>query len=462
MYFIVSYGATMICWHTYREWVRKKGVAVKYTPKIIILIFLFFSNSFYGHGFSDNTLVKLSDGSHATIYSICLYALDHKLSIVSCDIGKLCTINQLVETGKRSKCNCSIRLGFTDQYNQANDITCTPLQEFYVPAISKWLPAYMLTPGDALLTENLTTKTIVYKEFVEKPLKIYMLEVQNTHTFFVGKDSILTHNIFLPVTIGMGFAISFGSFATGTVGSFFGPIGLAMGFAFGGIAGIAFKALYEKRVPRYKTFNCSINIVKNNNLKSSGCFIPECTSESSYIYLRSSDNDLFDKPTGCIEITPLTLDQRTINGCDKQQNVESIYNDGCFQPTEQSEQLPFYSQEKPSIKEKPQPGNKPLSARNWKEFENTPIGQEHGKKFVHTGRYNPKDGSPIRKLTEDISNTEMFKKNHYYALDRFHDGDHFEVWDKKEKWIGVANLDGSKNEKKTNAEKNPNNRNLPK
>ena len=64
---------------------------------------------------------------------------------------------------------------------------------------------------------------------------------------------------------------------------------------------------------------------------------------------------------------------------------------------------------------------------------------------------NPKDGSPVRKLSEDIPNTEMFKKNRYFALDRFHEGDHFEVWDKNRNWIGVSNLDGSKNEKKTNA-----------
>lgn len=56
----------------------------------------------------------------------------------------------------------------------------------------------------------------------------------------------------------------------------------------------------------------------------------------------------------------------------------------------------------------------------------------------------------------------MFKKDHYYALDRFHDGDHFEVWDKKGNWIGVANLDGSKNEKKTNAEKDKPSRSIKK
>jgi hypothetical protein len=39
--------------------------------------------------------------------------------------------------------------------------------------------------------------------------------------------------------------------------------------------------------------------------------------------------------------------------------------------------------------------------------------------------------------------------------DRAHQGDHFEVWDKKGNWVGVANLDGSKNIQKTLAEINP-------
>jgi hypothetical protein len=159
-------------------------------------------------------------------------------------------------------------------------------------------------PGDALLTENLTTKILVYKELIEKPLKIYMLEVHNAHTFFVGEDSILTHNIFLPAAIGIGFAIPFGSVATGTIGGFFGPIGLGIGIAIGGVAGIAFKSLYEKRIPRYKSFDCSINFIKNDTNRPSGCFVPEYSGNSSHIYVTPLDDNLVSKPTGCIEITP--------------------------------------------------------------------------------------------------------------------------------------------------------------
>ena len=45
----------------------------------------------------------------------------------------------------------------------------------------------------------------------------------------------------------------------------------------------------------------------------------------------------------------------------------------------------------------------------------------------------------------------MFKEGNFVALDKFHAGDHMEVWDKKGNWIGVSNLDGSRNHMKSNA-----------
>lgn len=46
--------------------------------------------------------------------------------------------------------------------------------------------------------------------------------------------------------------------------------------------------------------------------------------------------------------------------------------------------------------------------------------------------------------------------NYFVPLspDPAHQGDHFEVWDKKGNWVGLANLDGSKNLQKTLAETN--------
>jgi len=55
----------------------------------------------------------------------------------------------------------------------------------------------------------------------------------------------------------------------------------------------------------------------------------------------------------------------------------------------------------------------------------------------------------------------MFEKGNLLAPDRYHRGDHFEVWDEDGIWIGVANIDGSKNASKSESVKNKNERRLP-
>lgn len=101
-------------------------------------------------------------------------------------------------------------------------------------------------------------------------------------------------------------------------------------------------------------------------------------------------------------------------------------------------------------------------ARNWKEFFNTcPVGQKYKTRFKNTSKQNPKDGAPIYEVVKDIPGAEMFKEGNLLAPDRYHKGDHFEVWNEDGSWIGVANLDGSRNEAKSEAVKNKNERGLP-
>jgi len=234
-------------------------------------------------------------------------------------------------------------------------------------------------------------------------------------------------------------------------------MGLIGGIIIGGIASIAIKAIYKNRIPKYDTPTFNISFIKNScdniafhneeiSTTQPGCFTIQEPIDVSCAY--PIENPLPQISTGCIEIEVNTPSRYITNGCSKNHEKEKQHNDGCFQPINEP------GSENPNIR------NQKPTARNWKEFDNTPIGQQHGKKFVHTGKQNSKDGSPIKKLTEDIPNTEMFKKDYHFALDRFHDGDHFEVWNKRGKWIGVANLDGSKNHKKTDAVTNTASRDL--
>jgi hypothetical protein len=452
------------------ERLLKKGKSVRCTIKKVIYFSCVFVFAAYGHGFGPHTLIQLTDGSQDTIYSVCLRALQKPISVASYDISHACTIDQPVVTGKRSTTNCYIQLSFDNRPTSAHDIVSTPTQEFYVLALNQWVPAYLLQTGDALLTKKMTVKPITRKNFVSESLNIYMLEIASSHTFFVGKHAILTHNIFLPVALNLGFVVPFGGVASGAVGSFFGPIGLVGGAIFGGVIGIAIKAFCKKRISRYETpvFNIAYlqnschNIALSKDDRStvpSGCFTVQNLIDISCAY--PIENPLPQIQAGCVEIEISVANDHITNFCSKSHDQATTHNSGCFEPNPHNQEGSGYSQGKNAQPENKGRYNGP-TARNWKEFEgNCPIGQKYGKKFVHTGIQNPKDGSPVRKLSEDIPNTEMFKKGYHFALDKFHDGDHFEVWNKRKEWIGVANLDGSENKKKTNAETDKKKRNLP-
>lgn len=452
---------------------HKKGTIVLHKTKrdffhFICSFIIFLHSTVHGHGFAYKTPVKLANGSYQSLGTVCHRALHDTVSLASYDTHKLCNVNQYVKHAGRSTSNCYLQLRFDAG---TNNITCSPTQEFYIPSIHKWVPAYALKPGDALLSKNDIAKILVYIEFIEKPLKTYTVEVQGTHTFFVGQDSILTHNMVLPIAFTVGFSLPFGSAVAGTAGTFFGPVGVIGGVVVGGIISIAVKIACENRVPRYKKSVHDIAAIKtyrhnimqhneevNAKVKIDGCFTPTGEINIVNIHVTPIENPLLQKPTGCIEIE--INSENIAKGCFEHKETEKINDDGCFQPVEQDDQILFNTQDKAPATEKQNSGNKPLIVRNWKEFEDTPMGREHGKKFIHTGKCNPKDGSPIRKLIADIPDAEMFKKDHLFAIDRLHD-DHFEVWNKRGKWIGVANLDGSKNHKKTNAVTDTSNRDLP-
>lgn len=222
--------------------------------KVILSIVVFFVHTTaHGHGFSADTLVQLGDGSLQTIHTVCLRSLHNKILVSSYNVDVSCKTNQLVKVGRRSQSNCYVRLGFDVGFNDStrNDIVCTPMQEFYLPQVHTWAPAYTLKVGDALLTKDKGAKRITYVQFVHKPLTIYTLEIKKSHTFFVGNHSVSTHNMLLPMAFNVGLSVPFGTAAFGTAGSFFGPIGLIGGVVLGGIIGLTVKAMYEDRIPAY-------------------------------------------------------------------------------------------------------------------------------------------------------------------------------------------------------------------
>lgn len=235
-----------------------------------IFIYIFSSIQLNAHGFAQGTLIKSSEDGWWSIEQVCRLLRKHnKQSVASYDFHANCLVNQRVKSGAESKTNCHFRIGFDD--HRSHDIVCTPTQEFYIPLSHEWMPAYRLKVGDTFLSQYDTLVKITYVEFVKQPIQVYSIEVKNTHNFFVGYYSILTHNMFLPVALGVGLGGSFGSGAAagGAAGGFFGPITFVGGIVVGGLIGIAVKMFsHDKQLRQYHlTFDTNVidTHLKNDN-----------------------------------------------------------------------------------------------------------------------------------------------------------------------------------------------------
>ena len=76
------------------------------------------------------------------------------------------------------------------------EIVATPEHPFYVSQ-KGWVSACELRVGDILVSVN-GKYVIVEKiqhEILEKPITVYNFEVEDFHTYYVGKNSILVHNV---------------------------------------------------------------------------------------------------------------------------------------------------------------------------------------------------------------------------------------------------------------------------
>ena len=75
------------------------------------------------------------------------------------------------------------------------EIVTTPSHPFYVPKFG-WTLAINLRAGDILVLSNgeYVVVEAIQHEILESPIKVYNFEVQDFHTYFVGKNSVLVHN----------------------------------------------------------------------------------------------------------------------------------------------------------------------------------------------------------------------------------------------------------------------------
>jgi hypothetical protein len=191
-----------------------KKVGMKHIPfllQAVAISVVFQQLPLYSHGFSVHTMVRTT-GSWCRIEQICRSVVEEEnVYLTSYDIHRnFFTKNQVQSVGE-SDTNCYIRLGFDEWFD--DDIVCTPTQEFYLFETKQWLPACQLKVGDKLLSAGTPLgggKTITHIELIKKHLKVYAIEVKETHTFLVGRHCIVTHNVLLPALM-VGLSIPFGA-----------------------------------------------------------------------------------------------------------------------------------------------------------------------------------------------------------------------------------------------------------
>jgi len=82
-----------------------------------------------------------------------------------------------------------------------NEIITTPTHPFYTPK-NGGTAAIALRAGDILVTVN-GAQVVVEKvehELLENPVTVYNFEVEGLHTYYVGTDEVLVHNMCKPVS----------------------------------------------------------------------------------------------------------------------------------------------------------------------------------------------------------------------------------------------------------------------
>ena len=226
------------------------------TKNIFAYFLVFMSTAYFtllGHGFGTHTLVHMADNSIEEIGMLCRRVLDKKLAVISYDAEAATLINAPILRCGTSTTHRYVQFCFNGSLTRESTsrIICTPTQEFYSPISHTWVPAYQLQAGDALLCKQ-GIKTIADIAYVKQSLEIYTLQIQNTHTFFVGYHGALTHNMVIPAALGMGFSIPFGSAAGSTAGSFFGPITLVAGAVLGSAIGAFVSIVQSDSIQSYK------------------------------------------------------------------------------------------------------------------------------------------------------------------------------------------------------------------
>lgn len=126
------------------------------------------------------------------------------------------------------------------------------MQLFYKIQDNRWIAAHKLKVGDRLLCADNKIVTVSDMQVRHEKLKVYTLEIKNTHTFLVGNHKVVAHNMLIPLGAAIGFSIPVEIGCGASAGAVFGPVGICGGIVIGGLVGCAVHLCMKDRVAEYR------------------------------------------------------------------------------------------------------------------------------------------------------------------------------------------------------------------
>ncbi|MGA9530668.1 MAG: hypothetical protein WBQ73_02145, partial [Candidatus Babeliales bacterium] len=129
---------------------------------------------------------------------------------------------------------------------QSPSIFCAPSQQFFRSSDQQWIPAHQIVVGDQLQTRNYNHVYVTAINFIQRPLKVYILQIQEPHTFLVGAHALVTHNFAIPELIKLGIGITFDTGCGSGLGLAFDPVYFIGELVLSTLAGLLINRCFNK------------------------------------------------------------------------------------------------------------------------------------------------------------------------------------------------------------------------
>ena len=366
-----------------------------------LFIVFFFTSILHPHGFIAGTLVHTQRGL---------------VPIENCIVGdyvfgkQKLTAYPIFQTSSYSA-KSFIKITVDDE-----SIHASINQKLYVVSKDGWISAGALEPSDQLLCRNGETVAIKEIEVIEATQKMHALSIETDHTFGVGKHAIIAHNIEPTTTAAATVALSLACPPAGAA------IVIGEIIALCGV-GIGMYCMHKK--------------IEKQRKEKKGCFseknpinsLPDCRMPKAPVEELAVCKIPISNANEINEIIPYQKSQERDVGCAFPIEVPKDTHSHKYDNGEEKEHYngPWYNR-----------------TEDW--INDHPFGQKI-KKSLERSQYT-NQGKRAFRVVQKIENCDGFKKGDYVAVDAMH-RDHLEVFDKRGRWIQVANFDGTKNNEKT-------------